>query len=131
MWLKNKLTNLIFLKFLSVGGLVTLLHIFIVVVSIEFLDFNQLLSNSIAYVTSNFFAFLINTKWSFREAPTRNTFFKYQVVSATSFFILVLITSISDRFGFHYLIGLLFVILVIPFFTYLMHKYWTYRSPGT
>ena len=127
MLLKSKISNFRFLKFLSVGGLVTLLHVVIVVICIELLGFSQLISNSAAYVISNICAFFFNTKWSFSKGLTSNTFFKYQVVSVASFFILVFISSVSDSFGFHYLIGLLFVILVIPFFTYLMHKYWTYR----
>lgn len=127
MLLKNKLTNYRFFKFLSVGGSATLLHIIVVVLCIEFLGFNQLLSNSIAYVISNFFAFSVNTKWSFKGVLTKNTFFKYQVVSVTSFFVLIFISSASDSFGLHYLIGLLFVILVVPVFTFMMHKYWTYR----
>lgn len=127
MLLKNKLSNFKFLKFFSVGGLVTVLHVFTVIICIELLDFNQLMSNTIAYVIANACAFLLNTKWSFRKEVSTRTFFKYQIVSIASFVVLVFISSVSDHFGFHYLIGLLSVVLVIPIFTFLMHKYWTYR----
>ena len=38
------------------------------------------------------------------------------------------ITSAIQRAGYHYLVGIAAVVIVVPVFTFFSHRMWTYRA---
>ena len=127
--MKNKhLTQL--LRFSVTGLGATAIHICVAVVAIERLEFVPGLANGVALVMATIFSYVANTYWSFGARSNVLVLTRYWTIASIACFLAVSLSSIADYLHWHYLIGILLVVLVVPVFSFLLHKYWTYNLPS-
>ena len=110
------------------GVLVTLLHIMAAIFMIKFLSFNQPLANALASFLAMMTSYILNSVWSFERALARRTLLRYLAVSVAGMVATVLIASLNAKYGYHYLIGILAIVMLVTPITFILHNNWTYKS---
>ena len=113
----------------GVTGLsVTLLHILAAIFMISFLKFNQPLANALASFLAMMTSYILNSVWSFERALAGRTLLRYLAVSVAGMVATVLIASLNTKYGYHYLIGILAIVILVTPMTFILHNTWTYKS---
>ena len=110
------------------GLLATGLHVLIAVGFIRLLLPSPMLANGVAFVTATFFSYLINTLWSFSSRLHGKNLRRYIAVSALGLLLAVALAGLAEHYGLPYLIGIVWVVFVVPPVTFLLHGFWTYRE---
>ena len=119
----KKITN-----FSIIGIFNTLIHTGVVIFLIEFGEFNPPLANTIAFVIANIFSYWANGRWNFKSQPTARQYSRFLLVSILGLACTILVSSIVETAGWHYLIGLCMVFIVLPTLTFTLHSRWTYKK---
>lgn len=115
------------LRFGISGLFVTGLHVLIAACLIEFILPQPALANGIAFVVATFTSYMINTIWSFSQAPVLANLLRFLTVAVIGLLITMAISGSTAAAGFSYWVGIACVVLVVPPCTFLMHTFWTYR----
>ncbi len=112
-----------------VGVAATLVHYFSAILAIEVLGLNVLVANMVAYCVAVGVSFFGHSLLTFRATLTHERLVKFVAVSlsalAVSQALLWLLTKI-DVFG--HRVNMLAVVCVVPCYTYLLNKFWVYRT---
>ena len=116
------------LKFAGIGLVNTGIHTSIVVTLVELLRTSPTIANAIAFMAANAFSYWANRRWNFRTNASIQQYTRFLFVSLAGLAITILVRSIADRAGLHYLIGLALVFIALPTLTFILHYRWTFRS---
>lgn len=116
------------LKFAGIGLVNTGIHTSIVVTLVELLRTSPTIANAIAFMAANAFSYWANRRWNFRTNASIQQYTRFLFVSLAGLAITILVSSIADRAGLHYLIGLALVFIALPTLTFILHYRWTFRS---
>lgn len=116
------------LRFTFVGMLATITHLSIAIIAIKYFLFNQSLSNGLAFLIATLFSYVLNTKWSFSSKIEKKNFFKFCIVSIIGLLLSVTISLVNQLLGWHYLVGILITVLILPINNFLLHNFWTYKT---
>ena len=115
------------IKYYLIGGIAVVLHFMIVIFVVERWVLHPSAANAIAFVLATIFSNIANTYWSFETKVSRTILLRFWSVALLGLCLAVLISSIADYFGLHYLVGILLVVSVTPVVSYTLHKNWTYK----
>ena len=115
-----------FVRFATVGVLNTVLHLAIVAILTQVFGASQAISNSVAYLAASSFSFIVNSIWSFQARPHANRYIRFQVVGLLGLAACTFFGYLGDTFGWHYVIAVLLSACVLPLFTFLGHRFYTY-----
>jgi len=85
------------------------------------------LANGLAFLAAASLSYVLNARWSFGAALDRWQFVKFVTIATIGFGFAYGISTAIDRAGFHFLIGILGVVAVLPLVTFALHKFWTFR----
>jgi len=116
------------LRYYLIGILATLMHVVIVAILIEKFASSAGLANGIAFILATIFSYIMNTYWSFQAKMSFTVLCRFWSVAALGCALAVVISSVAEHLGFHYLIGIAMVMSVVPVISYLLHRNWTYRE---
>lgn len=115
-------------KFGFVGLAATVIHTVVLLFLVEKLGVGPVLASVPAFLTALLISFLINHHWTFVAKGAYGRYFsRYAAVSAAG-----LILNIAIMYGtvslMHkpYVIGLGAVIILVPLFSFLLQRYWTF-----
>lgn len=118
-----------FIKYSLVGIICTSIYFLSMFICVEMYEIEPVLGASISFIIMTFFSFFLNKKYTFGGVYTHSQFVKFSTVAgigfALNFVIMYLIVSVLL---FHYFIGELVTILIIPFVNFLLNNYWTFSS---
>jgi putative flippase GtrA len=117
------------LVFGAIGVCNTLLHSGTVIALVEQGVTTPVPANIAGFVIANTFSFFSNSWLTFRLSPTLARYGKFALVSLTSLVLTIALSALAEAMHWHYLIGLLLVMLCGPVLTYLLHKAFTFRQP--
>jgi putative flippase GtrA len=123
-----------FLIFGVIGGINTLIHSGVVITLVEVWRVHAVVANVVAFICANMFSFLMNCRFTFQNRPTWTLYRRFALVSLFSLALTVCLSAIAVWMEWHYLVGLLLVILVGPFLTFILHKNYAFKrdlSPAT
>ena len=115
-------------RFAISGLLATGVHVLVATGIILFLLPMPSLANGVAFVVATIFSFTVNTTWSFSSRPSRRLLVRFVLVAIVGLAITVAVSGTAQYFGLHYLYGIALVVCTVPPITFLLHKFWTYRS---
>lgn len=118
-----------FVRFAVTGLALTGVHTLLAAAFIELVSPLPPIANGLAFACATVLSYLINTHWSFSAKLSGNTFRKFLIVSLVGFVLAMLISWFMQLAGYHYLLGILAVAIGVPPVTFLLHNFWTYRSP--
>jgi putative flippase GtrA len=116
------------LRFLLAGIFVTVLHLIIAFLLIYNSILNPPAANAIAFMFSTFCSLIINTVWSFSSELNHKVFCRFLITSLAGLCLTIFVSWLSQEAGLHYLIGIFFVVAIVPFITFTLHRLWTYRN---
>ena len=117
------------LRFDLTGVLATLTHVVVFVVLVEQLQLAPLSAAAPAFLAAVGVSYAMNYHWTFgATGPHRVTLPKFFAVSASAFFLNLLITwLVADLWAFWYGYALLAVIIFIPIWTFLLSRFWVFQ----
>ncbi|MDX1734088.1 MAG: GtrA family protein [Halioglobus sp.] len=117
------------LRFGVVGVLNTLVHVCTTVLLVEGLEVHPVPASVAGFVLAVIVSFLLNTFWTFRQADElARRFLRFFVVSVSAMLLNTLIMYVAvEWLHWHYLLGLLVVLLVVPPYNFFLNLLWSYR----
>lgn len=107
--------------------LVTGLHALIAASLIETVLPRPAIANGIAFIVATIASYMINTYWSFQQAPLLTSLLRFVIVAIIGLLITMGVSGLVASYGFSYWLGIFCVLLIVPPSTFLMHSFWTYR----
>ena len=128
--LKHTQTTAQLLRFLITGIVSTLIHITTALYLIEHIYLSAMTGNSIAFILSFIFSYLVNKLWTFKEQSMthKNKLFRYMITTSTGLaFNIVTMSLIVNVLGQSHRIGLLFVVIFWPAINFILAKFWVFR----
>jgi len=118
-----------FLAWALVGVLHTLIHLGVVVGMVEGLGCGPLLANGAGFATASTSSFFANSRWAFRKAPTAGRYLRFMLVSGAGLATTLACSALASTLRWHYLVGVLLTLVLLPVLTYLSHRAWTWQGP--
>jgi putative flippase GtrA len=115
-----------FIRFGLVGVANTAVHAGIVIALMEVFAPPAFVANGVAFVFANLMSYTLNSRFTFKIPVSFLGYRRFLLVSLVSLALTLLITSIVEYLGWHYSIGLVMVILVVPVLNYLVMKVWAF-----
>jgi putative flippase GtrA len=117
------------LVFGLIGVSNTLLHSGAVVALVESGIARPVLANVAGFALANTFSFFANTILAFQVPPSWERYGKFALVSLLSLALTIALSALAETLHWHYLAGLLLVLLCGPVLTFALHKTFTFRAP--
>jgi len=115
-------------RFALVGAASTGLHVSVASSLIELAGLHAGAANGIAFTVATLASYLLNSGWTFQARLAFARLVRFVVVALAGLAVTVEITSAIQRAGYHYLVGIAVVVIVVPVFTFFSHRMWTYRA---
>jgi putative flippase GtrA len=112
------------------GLLATGLHVAIALSLINRYEVSPPLANSAAFACATVWSYLANTLWSFSSSPDLRNACRFVVVALGGMSLTALTAGLAQKAGAVPLVGIGMVVCVVPGFTFVAHRYWTYRRPA-
>lgn len=116
-----------FLLFAIIGAFNTLTHALSVIAFVELFWLRPTLANTLAFFVANTISYFLNTRYTFKTAPSFSRYKRFLLASSFALLATVLLSSFAEWMHWHYLIGLMLVIFVSPILTFILQKQWTFK----
>ena len=117
-----------FARFALIGCVNTGVHAGILALLIEKLSAGVVFANLIAFLVSNVFSYLMNSRFTFHTKPNGGEYLKFLAASQLALGFTLLISGTMDCFGFHYLQSFIVIIVIIPVVSYINVKLWVFSG---
>ncbi|RDK06189.1 GtrA family protein [Cupriavidus lacunae] len=117
-----------FTRFLVSGATSTGVHVGITATLVTTLATSPVTANCVAFLCATACSYLLNTLWSFSSRLRNRTLGRFAGVSLLGLGVTMCISWTAQTLGASYWAGLACVVLIVPAFTYLAHRAWTYRE---
>ncbi|TPQ37622.1 GtrA family protein [Cupriavidus pinatubonensis] len=115
-------------RFLLAGASSTGIHVAIVATLVNATGTSPVTANCVAFVCATACSYLINTLWSFSSRLHHTTLWRFAGVSLLGLGLTMGISWTAQSVGSSYWTGLACVVLIVPAFTYVAHRSWTYQK---
>lgn len=115
-----------FVRFGLVGVANTVVHAGIVITLMEVCAPPAFVANGVAFFFANLMSYTMNSLFTFRLPMSFLGYRRFLLVSLVSLALTLLITSVIELLGWHYSVGLILVIFVVPLLNYLAMKVWAF-----
>lgn len=115
------------LRFCASGLLATGLHVSIAMTLIMRAGMAPSWANAIAFACSTGGSYLLNTFWSFSALPALINARRFALVSVAGLVLTALVSHVTQIAGGAPGVGIAIVVCVVPPFTFIAHRRWTYR----
>ncbi|CAN7679932.1 GtrA family protein [Trinickia sp. LjRoot230] len=109
------------------GLLATGCHVAVAAWAIDYAGWSSMPANTFAFVCATVGSYLLQTLWSFSSRVGRKTLLRFLVVSIGGVTLTALVSHAAERAGIGPWLGIAMVICVVPPFTFVAHRSWTYR----
>ncbi|WP_425609210.1 GtrA family protein [Ureibacillus aquaedulcis] len=118
-----------FMKYSFVGCISTLIYFLSVFLFIEAIHMDPVMGSAVAFIIMTIVSFFLNVKYTFDSIITRQKAIRFMTVSAIGFLLnFILMFVIVRIFDFHYFVGELVTISIIPIVNFILNNYWTFQS---
>lgn len=115
-----------FIRFGLVGVANTLAHACVVIALMEAFAPPAFVANGVAFMLANLMSYVLNSRFTFSTPVSFTGYRRFLLVSLVSLALTLLITLVAEYLGWHYGIGLVMVILIVPILNYLVMKAWAF-----
>lgn len=118
-----------FIKYSFVGCICTCIYFLSVFVLVERFQWDPVLGAALAFIIMTVASFFMNVRYTFGSSITQQKLLRFLMVSAVGFTLnFLLMFFVVHILSFHYLVGELVTILVIPIVNFLLNNYWTFQT---
>ncbi|ODV42141.1 sugar translocase [Cupriavidus sp. UYMMa02A] len=115
-------------RFLVAGASSTGVHVAVAATLISVMGTSPVMANGVAFLCATVCSYLLNTLWSFSSRLHHRTLGRFAGVSLLGLGLTMGISWSAQTLGASYWTGLACVVLMVPAFTYVAHRSWTYRK---
>ncbi|MHA7115258.1 GtrA family protein [Pseudomonas promysalinigenes] len=115
-----------FLRFAMVGIANTAVHAGVVIGLMETLAPPAAVANGCAFIVANLMSYCINSRFTFRVPMSWLAYRRFLLVSLVSLGLTLLITSWVEYMGWHYGLGLVMVIFIVPVLNFMVMRLWAF-----
>lgn len=115
-------------RYAQIGVCNTAAYLLIVWLMTWLAEFNQMYANITAYIIVTFFSFWMNARWSFQRKPGVRNYARFQLVAVLGLIASATLGHLGDYFGWHFLVTVFLVGLVIPVMSFLLHRSYTFSK---
>jgi putative flippase GtrA len=115
-----------FLRFAMVGIANTAVHAGVVIGLMETLAPPAAVANACAFIAANLMSYCINSRFTFRVPMSWLGYRRFLLVSLVSLGLTLLITSWVEYMGWHYGLGLVMVIFIVPVLNFMVMRLWAF-----
>lgn len=115
-----------FLRFALVGVANTAVHAGVVILLMETLAPPAAVANACAFIEANLMSYCINSRFTFRVPMSWLGYRRFLLVSLVSLGLTLLITSWVEYMGWHYGVGLVMVVFIVPVLNFMVMKLWAF-----
>lgn len=109
-----------------IGLLSTVVHVMTVTALVEALALPPVPANGLAFVVASLFSFRANGRYTFGQAASWPRFVRFLGVALVGLLLAVGASSLAEALQWHYRVGVLLTVLLLPALTYLAHRLWTW-----
>lgn len=117
-----------FLSFAVIGVANTLVHGALLAWLIEWWQCPLSLAHALAFFVANLFSYAVNSRWTFKAALSWTGYSRFFLSSLLSLALTLLISWLAQIQGLDYKEGFVLVVLFVPVFSFLVMKFWAFRS---
>ncbi|KGR76646.1 GtrA family protein [Ureibacillus sinduriensis] len=118
-----------FIKYSLVGCVSTVIYFLAVYILIEGFYMEPVMGSALSFIIMTIASFFLNVKYTFNSIITGQKAMRFMMVSTIGFILnFILMFIIVHVFAYHYFIGELVTILVIPIVNFLLNNYWTFQT---
>ncbi len=115
-------------RFAAVGIASTMLHIALASSLVEVGHNAPGEANGIAFVMATLVSYWLNSIWTFEVPPALGSLSRFVLVAVIGLVVTVGIARGIERAGYHYLVGIAVVVMIVPVLTFVLHRLWTFRA---
>ncbi|XQY90092.1 GtrA family protein [Metabacillus sp. HB246100] len=117
-----------FTKYSLIGTLTTLLYFISMFLFVELVKLEPVLSATISFLVMTFFSFLLNRKYTFGGTYSHIKLYRFSIVGLIALLLnFVIMYLVVHHFSYHYLIGEIVTLLIIPLVNFTLNNWWTFR----
>lgn len=114
------------------GALATGVHLLVALSFLTYILPSSALANAVAFVAANAVSYVLQTHWTFAgKLGDRKTLVRFLWVSLLGCCLSALIGAIADKMEASAIVGVLFVVTIVPIVTYVLHRRYTYAYQET
>lgn len=113
--------------FATTGIANTLIYSAMLILFVQWFGLNQIIASVISFMIANAFSFFVNSFFTFKARPTWKIYWKFLITYIGSFLLTIGSSALAQTMHWHYLIGLLFVIILGPILTFVSLKYFAFK----
>lgn len=118
-----------FLRYSMVGVICTTIYFLSMFICVEIVSIKPVPSSAISFIVMTIFSYLLNKKYTFGGVYSHSQFVKFSTVASLGFALNVgIMYVIVSVLSFHYFLGELVTVLVIPLINFLLNHYWTFNT---
>lgn len=114
-------------RFVIVGITATCIHVAAAVTVIYAAHWHPSIANGIAFIVANLFSYAANTRWSFDDKMSMNSWYRFIFVSFIAWLLTIAISWLVAEAGGAYMLGILLVVILVSPLSYIGHRNFTYR----
>ena len=115
------------IKFLFVGVTNVFILLVLAFFFVRILSVDPLLANGTAYFLSAISSYLMNSLITFKKPFSYLMLTKFLIASIFLSLCASLITAVTLRYDYDYLVNIFLIIFGLPLFSFFIHKYWSLR----
>lgn len=118
-----------FVRYGIVGAIGTITHLLILLLLVEILSFNPIISSSFAFIVVVFISYYLNYNWTFKSTTKHFTvLIRYIMVCLSGFTLNIIIMFIVvDVLNLYYMLGQIISIVVIPISNFILNNRWAFK----
>lgn len=119
-----------FIKFIGVGGVATAIQYILLVLLVELTSTNIVLLSAFSFLVSAVFNYLMNYYFTFEsDAKHGVATIKFALVASCGLLLNTAIMHLMvEMQNIHYIVSQVSATIVVLFWNFFIHKYWTYNT---
>ena len=122
----EKILSYKIIRYGLVGGISTIIHFSVAFMYIYYINNSVLQSNIVGFLLAYIFSYLMQSKHVFNHEINMEKAIKYFFVQFGSLLLAIVISNVFQSFDSY--IKTIIVIGLLPFITFLIHKFWTFKE---
>ncbi|WP_376785652.1 GtrA family protein [Atlantibacter hermannii] len=117
-----------FLVFAGIGVANTTIHAVVLTSLVEVIALDVTLANFISFMIANIFSYILNSSFTFLQPLSFYMYIKFLIASLLSLILTLMISELGKFFDLHYLVSFIFIIFLVPIFSFTLMKLWTFKA---
>lgn len=114
--------------FAGIGVCSTLIHGAVLMLAVEKFFLTVTTAHFLAFYTANVFSYFLNSWLTFVTAISLLRYLRFFAASLLSLGMTLLIARLTEASGLHYLAGFALIVVLVPVFSFLVMRFWTFAE---